>query len=122
MIDLIYEFLLFLIPEGNSIERDPKMIITEWAIFDVIFSDGSQSSHLVGHVLVKGDRVSTEITDFFPETKTIITNSDRKYKLVGGSRTNSDGEFWEQWKNLYNVVSYKDITNEYTQRIKAIFN
>jgi len=122
VIDLIYEFLLFLIPEGNSIERDPKMIITEWAIFDVIFSDGSQSSHLVGHVLVKGDRVSTEITDFFPETKTIITNSDRKYKLVGGSRTNSDGEFWEQWKNLYNVVSYKDITNEYTQRIKAIFN
>ncbi len=115
-------FCFFLIPEGNSIVRDPKMIITEWAIFDVIFYDGSQSSHLVGHVLVKGDRVSTEITGFFPETKTIITNGDRKYKLVGGSRTNSDGEVWEQWKNLYNVVSYKDITNEYTQRIKAIFN
>ncbi len=119
MRDLINQLLL--LSEAESIARDPKMIITEWVIFDAIFFDGTQSSRLVGQVLAKGERVSSEITSFFPETKTIITRSGREYKLAGRPGTNG-GDIWGKWKTLYKVVSYQDITDQYAQKIRNIIN
>jgi len=98
------------------------MIITEWVVFDAIFFDGTQSSHLVGQVLAKGGRVSSEITSFFPETKTVITRSGREYKLAGRPGANCGGDVWGKWKTLYKVVSYQNITNQYAQKIRNTIN
>ncbi|BCG63317.1 MAG: ATP-dependent Lon protease [Methyloprofundus sp.] len=120
MTNLINQLLLLY--EAESVVREPEMIITEWAIYDVIFFDGTQSSHLVGQVLVKGERVSSEIKQFFPERKTIITRSGRTYRLAGLPGTNYNGEVWENWKNVYQVVRCKDLTNEYSQKIRTVLN
>jgi len=120
MRDLINQLLL--LSEAESIAIDPKMIITEWVIFDAIFFDGTQSSHLVGQVLAKGERVSSEITSFFPETKTIITRSGREYKLIGYPGISCNGDVWVKWAALYKVVSYQNITDQYAQKIRNIIN
>jgi len=90
------------------------MIMTEWSIFDVTFSNGQQSCHLVGHVVSKSRRVSSAIKNFAPETKTIITRNDQIYRLAGRPRTNYNGDdIWEKWRELHNVSTYQNITHEY---------
>jgi len=94
--------------------------MTEWAVVNAVFSDGSESEHLVGLVLIKGMQVSSKIKNFTPKTKTVVTHNGKVYKLAGRPKYLYSCDLWSDWKNTHQVISYQDCTGLYLQKISAI--
>jgi len=73
----------------------------------------------LGSLSGMGCRVSTEIMQFSPKYKEIVTRSGRVYTLSGQSFNNDGSEIWHKWKAIFHVLSYVDVTSEYEQKMKG---
>jgi len=105
---------------GNSVWRtpppseQPSLSLSRWSVMETHTGD----HHLVGYNLDDHEgRVSTAIVEFDPVTSKATTRSGRIYQLVGKSGYDSDGAWvWEIWSRA-NMVSGKDVTDQYEKKI-----
>lgn len=99
----------------TRVSKDANNIrLTHWAIVEA--DDGR---HFVGTDttdMVGLTRVSTKMLKFSKETMTGVTNSGRQYILVDepAGLIGRNLAMWEEWASIFNVPSWKDVTEEYT--------
>lgn len=104
----------------SSVEETPTIELSRWVVYEVPAPTGRENSkdhHFCGWNVTEGEgRVSSKIVAWNRETRTGITRSDRKYKLVGESALNMDAAYvWERWKQINSITEFVDVSALYEE-------
>ena len=96
-----------------SVKKQPEVKLGRWQVARL--NDGDR---LIGfHIEWREGRVSTPVTQFDPSTRQCVTQSGRRYELVGPPGFDPDGR--HVYNSAYSGVSATDVTNEYWSAIQA---
>lgn len=91
-----------------GVEDQPSVDLSRWSVAELEGGD----RHFIGWC--GGGRVSSKIVSYDKETKIGITQSSRRYKLLGESGHSSDADYvWYYWQQINKVIGYKDVSTEY---------
>lgn len=91
----------------------PTLLIADWRISEVTVK-GKRQRHVWGWNLHDREgRASTAITDVRVDERVLITESGRRYRLVGPSGKNADGAWvWDMWRTANDATEEIDVTEE----------
>jgi hypothetical protein len=98
----------------TPVSDEPGISLTDWAIKDCEFPDGTRAKHLVGFDIANREgRVSSEIVSIDNVKMHAITSTGRVYALVGPAGKNRDAEYvWGRWKQIYQVTDEVNVSVE----------
>jgi hypothetical protein len=93
-----------------SVSREPGTQVVNWTIMKVMSEHyGEETFHVIGFTGSEG-RVSSKIKSFDREKRVAITNSGRRYVLIGESGNNRDALYvWGQWCKINGVTKQYEI-------------
>ena len=102
-------------PIKNKPEDIQEISLRRWRVIEVEMQNGSRSRHVWGHdVKNSRGRASSPIMEFKLDSKTAISRSGSKYKLVGLPGNSRLGKgAWIRWCSENSVVAEVDVTDEY---------
>lgn len=102
---------------ASSVEQTPAIELSHWVVYEVpsLKEEMPKDHHFCGWNVTEGEgRVSSKILQWNHATRTGITNSGRKYKLLGESSLNMDAVYvWERWRHINKVTEFKDVSEQY---------
>lgn len=98
------------------VEDRPEVSLGYWQVFEVPLRgpDRPWTRHLAGWSYEdRQGQVSSAVKVFDPSTKTFITSSGRRYRLMGSSGLHDDAAYvWTQWKAMGLITEERDVTSE----------
>ena len=94
----------------TDVDATPELVVRSW----MLIRTETAHTHVVGFNVTEGEgRVSSPLATFDPATRIGITQSGRRYVLVGGPGCNVDAQYtFATWCELTGVVSWDDVTAE----------
>lgn len=101
--------------ENIDLAGEQLVTLRRWRVVEVLRKDGGRTRHLWGHDVARDDGcASGSITDFSMETMTATTSSGTRYRLAGlPGYSRKGGAAWKDWCSVNEVVSERDVTNQY---------
>jgi len=99
---------------------EPHTNIENWSIHKMAFPTLPKVSlHLVGDSSKTNGRVTSEIKQFNPLKRQIITRSGRVYTLVGSAGTSENSQYiLNLWKRKNDVINDIDVTHKFEQALR----
>ncbi len=96
---------------------EPHTNIENWPIHKMTFPTLPKVDlHLVGDSSKTSGRITTEIKQFNPRKRQIITRSGRVFTLVGSASTSENAQYiLNLWKKQNRVINDIDVTNDYAE-------
>lgn len=102
-------------PDANIKSGVPAVTLRRWRVVEVVTRHGTRTRHLAGHDVTNDEgRVSSPIVEFKLESMTATSSSGARYRLAGlPGQSRKVEAVWEHWCKTNEVVSQRDVTNDY---------
>lgn len=93
------------------VSADPEIALSQWRVSEVTVR-GRRERHVWGWNLTDREgRASMDVTGVDVATRIVTTSSGRRYRLVGPSGHDSDGEYvWTAWCRVNGAGDEVDVT------------
>ena len=98
-----------------NVSDEPWITLAQWSIRRATANESVEgNNYFVGRNLSTDEgRVSTPIIEFDPMTRTGVTRSGRRYRLVGRAGRNGDADYvWDRIASVWAIESWLDVTAE----------
>jgi len=102
-------------PNSEVAGGGQPVTLRRWRVVEVVTRHGGRTRHVWGHdVVLDEGRVSSPVVNFTLATMTVVTSSGSRYRLGGLPAHSRKGQpVWEEWCRVNEVISERDVTNEY---------